>query len=199
MPFQIITGDITKMQVDAIVNAAKNTLESGGGVDGAIHRAAGPQLLTACREIGWCDTGSAVITDAYRLPCRFVIHTVGPRWCGGGHGEREALISCYWSALDLARRNGCGSVAFPLISAGHYGYPFEQAKKVAVYTLDSLAADNEMLYLVLYGSFWKRFAARFRRKGPATDLAADYLLYNRITKQPTPRGAEKGMIRDDKK
>lgn len=151
MPFQIITGDLTKMQVDAIVNAAKNTLGSGGGVDGAIHRAAGPQLLAACREIGWCDTGGAVITKAYRLPCRYVIHTVGPRWCGGGSGERDALVSCYRSALRLAKEHQCQTVAFPLISAGHYGYPKAQAEQVAIETITEFVTDTDMtVFLVLF-------------------------------------------------
>jgi O-acetyl-ADP-ribose deacetylase (regulator of RNase III) len=142
---EIVRCDITKLDVDGIVNAANTTLLGGGGVDGAIHRTAGAELLAECRTLGGCEPGQAKITRGYRLPARFVIHTVGPMWRGGKHGEPETLADCYQNSLQLAVENGIKTIAFPAISCGAYGYPVEEAAQIAVKTTrDYLAAEDKI-------------------------------------------------------
>lgn len=152
MPFKIINGDITEIKADAIVNAANSALKAGGGVCGAIFRAAGhDKLQKECDKIGYCDTGSSVITGAYNLPAKYIIHTVGPVWYGGNRREAQLLYNCYKSALDLALENECKSVAFPLISSGIYGYPKNEALDIAKRAInDFLLLHDLSVYLVLF-------------------------------------------------
>src|SRR5713101_9101851 len=154
MKLEVQQTDITRLAVDAIVNAANTTLLGGGGVDGAIHRAAGPELLEECRTIGGCPTGEARITRGHRLPARFVIHTVGPVWRGGKHDEPQTLANCYRNSLQLAVENGIKTIAFPAISCGAYGYPISEAAQIAVKTIrDFLTTEDRIdkVTLVLWG------------------------------------------------
>jgi len=156
---EVILADITTLDVDAIVNAANKSLLGGGGVDGAIHRAAGPQLLAECRALGGCNTGEAKMTEGYNLSARYVIHTVGPVWHGGGVDEDALLASCYRSAIELARERGLHSIAFPSISTGIYGFPAERAAKIAVVTVvDELKRDPGTIERVVFCCFDTRVA-----------------------------------------
>lgn len=157
---EIITGDITEQDVDAIVNAANCSLLGGGGVDGAIHRAAGPELLAECRTLHGCETGKAKITKGYRLKARYVIHTPGPVWHGGGHGEEALLASCYRSCMALAAENGCKTVDFPSISTGVYHFPLEKASKIAVDTITACLEEYpaiERVRMVCFNQHTQRF------------------------------------------
>lgn len=149
---EVIRADITKLEVDAIVNAANTTLLGGGGVDGAIHRAAGPRLLEECRRLGGCAPGEAKITRGYNLPAKFVIHTVGPVWHGGRRGEAETLANCYQSSLSLAVENGIQAIAFPAISCGAYRYPIEEAARIAVKTATEFLVASQKLDRVIFAT-----------------------------------------------
>ena len=161
--WDVVTGNITRCDVDAIVNAANSSLLGGGGVDGAIHRAAGPELVHECRLLGGCKTGQAKITMGYRLPARHIIHTVGPVWRGGGNGEKEQLASCYRAALDVARRHSLRTLAFPAISTGIFGYPMAEAAHVAAATVaERLRAEPDAFERIVFVCF----------DGPATEVFA---------------------------
>jgi O-acetyl-ADP-ribose deacetylase len=147
---EVLMGNIVEQRVDAIVNAANRTLLGGGGVDGAIHRASGPRLLEACAGLGGCETGDAKATRGFDLPCRWVIHTVGPIWSGGSRAERESLASCYRRALEVADQLGAKSVAFPAISTGAFGFPEAEAAAIAVRTLRSAATRVERVRLIAF-------------------------------------------------
>ncbi len=160
---ELLEGDITKLECDAIVNSANTTLLGGGGVDGAIHRAAGPKLLEECRALGGCPTGGAKITIGYKLPSRFVIHTVGPVYRDGRHGEPQSLKSCYAASLNLAVKHEIRSIAFPAISCGVYGYPMEQAARIALATTAEFLAKSESIERAIFCLFGQGAMETYRR------------------------------------
>lgn len=186
MPLLYERNDITRIQADAIVNAANNTLLGGGGVDGAIHKAAGPELLQECKSLGGCLTGEAKITRGYRLPSQYVIHTVGPIWHGGDRGEEQLLRACYRNSLSLAVEYGCETVAFPLISAGVYGYPKEEALQVATETISSFLEEHDELTVTLVVFSKKEFQLSSR-------------LYSEIRSLIDDEYAEKKLLYEDRR
>jgi len=172
MRYRLVLGDITRLQVDAIVNAANRTLLGGGGVDGAIHRAAGPQLREACRLLGGCETGEAKRTPGFALPADFVIHTVGPVWRGGGHGEDSLLASCYRNCLRLALDNGLRTLAFPAISTGAYGFPLARACRIALAEVQAFVsarpgAFDEICFCCFSAADYREYLGAMREMGLA--------------------------------
>jgi O-acetyl-ADP-ribose deacetylase (regulator of RNase III) len=160
---EILRSDITKLDVDAIVNAANTTLLGGGGVDGAIHRAAGPELVAECRTLGGCRPGEAKLTQGYRLPARFVIHTVGPVWTDGKRGEPQILANCYRNSLQLAAKNRIKTIAFPAISCGAYGYPIQEAARTALETTREFLATDDKIDKVIFVVWTKDIYEAYRR------------------------------------
>lgn len=160
---EILRSDITTLEVEAIVNAANTTLLGGGGVDGAIHRVAGPELVAECRTLGGCRTGEAKMTRGYRLPARFVIHTVGPVWHGGKHGEPETLADCYRNSLQVALENRIKTIAFPAISCGAYGYPVEEAARIALETTREFLSANNDIQKVIFVVWGEDVYEAYRR------------------------------------
>lgn len=169
---EIAVGDVIRLQVDAIVNAANESLLGGGGVDGAIHRAAGPELLAECRTLGRCPAGEARITKGYRLPARHVIHCVGPVWQGGGRGEDHLLAGCYRAALRLAQDNACASIAFPAISTGIYRFPADRAAGIAIATVKEMLPEAPAVQGVIFRCFDKAMAERYRAALDDTNQAS---------------------------
>jgi len=167
----VVKTDITRLDVDSIVNAANNSLLGGGGVDGAIHRAAGPELLEECRGLGGCATGAAKITKGYRLAARYVIHTVGPVWHGGGDGERDLLTSCYRACFRLAREHGLRTLAFPAISCGVYRFPVEEAVEIAVRETAAALEENEAIAQVIFACFGDEVYEAYLREVQRVGLA----------------------------
>jgi O-acetyl-ADP-ribose deacetylase (regulator of RNase III) len=161
---ELMQGDITKLEVDAIVNAANTSLLGGGGVDGAIHRAAGPQLLEECRTLNGCPTGDAKITRGYQLPAKYVIHAVGPRWRDGRHGEAELLASAYRRSLEIAAEHGVKSIAFPNISTGIYGFPKEEAAEIAITTVEKFLKEHPEIEKVIFVTFDAENYGIYRKK-----------------------------------
>lgn len=155
-PIELVTGDITKLKVDAIVNAANTSLLGDGGVDGAIHRAAGPELLEYNLKLGGCRTGEAKVTPGFKLPAKFIIHTVGPIWNGGNHNEDQLLASCYHNSLKLAVKNQIKTIAFPAISTGIYGFPLERATKIAIAEIKKFLSKNESVEKIIFVCFDNR-------------------------------------------